>query len=358
MRTRTAALILALLLGAGQAARADRLVLVAGGGSKTENVAATEAKMNDPFGIAFDARGNAFLVELLGGRVLKIDPKGILTVAAGAGTKGDAGDGGPPREARFNGLHSLVVGPDDTVYLADTWNNRIRTLDPKTGRLAAFAGTGKKGYAGDGGPARTAQFFGIHCIALDPLGKTLYLADLSNRRVRAINLKTGVVSLIAGNGKRGVPKDGAVAKDAPLVDPRAVAVDRKGNVYILERSGHALRVVDAQGKIRTVAGTGKAGNSGDGGPARMATLNGPKHLCIDDSDRVIIADSANHVIRRYDPANGTIVRLAGTGKKGRSGSGGEPLRVSLNEPHGVTVTRGGTLYVVDSLNGRVFRWEK
>lgn len=359
MSLRTAALTVALILTAGvPAARADRLVPFAGGGAGTENVPATEAKMRDPFGIAFDARGNAYIVELLGGRVLKVDAKGILTLLAGTGEKGDAGDGGPPRQARFNGMHNLVIGPDDTVYLADTWNNRIRTFDPKTGRLSAFAGTGKKGYAGEGGSARTARFGGVYCLALDPRGTKLYVADLDNRRVRVIDLKTGMVALVAGNGKRGVPTDGADAKAAPLVDPRAVAADRKGNVYILERSGHALRVVDAQGKIRTVAGTGKAGNTGDGGPARLATLNGPKHLCIDLDDRVIIADSANHVIRRYDPVAGTIVRLAGTGKKGKSGNGGDPLKVSLNEPHGVTVTRDGTLYVVDSLNGRVFRWEK
>jgi sugar lactone lactonase YvrE len=173
-----------------------------------------------------------------------------------------------------------------------------------------------------------------------------------------IDMKTGAVSLVAGDGKKGVPKDGADAKSSPLVDPRAVAVDRKGYVYILERSGHALRVVDADGKIRTVAGTGKPGNTGDDGDARMATLNGPKHLCVDRDDNVIIADSANHVVRKYTPANGKIVRLAGTGKKGDSAAGGDPVAVSLNEPHGVCVHRDGTLYIVDSLNHRVFRWEK
>ncbi len=137
---------------------------------------------------------------------------------------------------------------------------------------------------------------------------------------------------------------------------RAAAVDRKGNVYILERSGHALRVVDREGKIRTVAGTGKPGNSGDGGDARAATLNGPKHLCVDKDDNVIIADTANHVIRKYVPGSGQIVRIAGTGKQGDSGAGGAPLQVSFNEPHGVYVHRDGTLYIVDSYNHRVFRW--
>ena len=339
-------------------ARADQLVLMAGGGTGDDDVPATKARLVQPFGIDFDKAGNAYLVELQGGRVLRIDPKGELTRIGGTGSKGNGGDDGPARKATFNGMHSVAVTPDGTVYVADTWNNRIRKIDPKAGMIAAFAGTGKRGYAGDGGPALSAQFGGVYCIAFNADYSTLYVTDLDNRRIRAIDMKTGVVRLIAGNGEKGVPKDGADAQQAPLVDPRAAAVDRNGNVYILERSGHALRVVDRSGKIRTVAGTGKPGNSGDGGDAREATLNGPKHLCIDREDNVIIADTANHVIRKYMPQTGKIMRIAGTGKKGDSGSGGAPLEVSFNEPHGVCIHRDGTLYIVDSLNHRVFRWRE
>jgi sugar lactone lactonase YvrE len=346
-----------LLLG-GASARADKLVLIAGGGTGDDNVPATEARLVQPFGIDFDQAGNAYLVELKGERALRIDRKGILTLFAGTGTKGNGGDGGPARKATVNGMHSLAVAPDGTVYLADTWNNRIRRIDPKSGTITAFAGTGKKGYAGDGGPALDAQFGGVYCIAFNADHGKMVVADLDNRRVRVIDMKTGIVSLVAGNGEKGVPRDGADARAAPLVDPRAVAADRKGNIYILERSGHALRVVDSAGKIRTVVGTGKAGNTGDDGDGRQATLNGPKHLCVDRDDNVIIADSANHVVRKYTPADGRIVRIAGTGKKGESGNGGDPLHVSLNEPHGVHVDQGGTLYIVDSLNSRVFRLER
>jgi DNA-binding beta-propeller fold protein YncE len=335
-----------------------KLVLVAGGGTREADVPATEAKLNQPFAIGFD-RGNTFyLVELAGNRVLKVDAKGILTILAGTGKKGSTGDGGPARLATFNGMHSLAVGPDGILYVADTWSNRVRKLDPKTGSIDALAGTGKKGARGDGGPAAKALFGGIYCVALHPAGDRLYLADLDNRRIRVVDLKTHTVDLVAGNGRKGVPRDGEDARNAPLIDPRAVAVDRKGNVYILERGGHALRVVDAKGTIRTVAGTGKAGNTGDGGDARKATLNAPKHLCIDTDDSVLIADTANHVIRRYTPADGKIVRVAGTGKKGLSGNGGAPLEVSLDEPHGVYVHPSGALYIVDSMNHRVFRLER
>jgi DNA-binding beta-propeller fold protein YncE len=347
-----------LLLLAAAPVRADKLVLFAGGGAGENGSPATQARLIEPFAIDFDQLGNAYLVELKGERVLRIDRKGIFTIVGGTSGTGNSGDGGPALKATFNGMHNLAVASDGNVYLADTWNNRIRKLDTKTGFVTAFAGTGKKGYAGDGSPAIDAQFGGVYCLAFNTGCTKLYFADLDNRRIRVIDMKTGAVSLVAGDGKKGVPKDGADAKSSPLVDPRAVAVDRKGYVYILERSGHALRVVDADGKIRTVAGTGKPGNTGDDGDARMATLNGPKHLCVDRDDNVIIADSANHVVRKYTPANGKIVRLAGTGKKGDSAAGGDPVAVSLNEPHGVCVHRDGTLYIVDSLNHRVFRWEK
>jgi len=143
--------------------------------------------------------------------------------------------------------------------------------------------------------------------------------------------------------------------NSPLVDPRAVAADGKGNIYILERSGHALRFVDRQGQIRTVVGTGEKGESGDGGEARQATLNGPKHLCLDLEGNVIVADTENHLIRKYLPKEHRIVRVAGSGKKGTAGLGGSPELAELNQPHGVYVHRDGTLYIADSSNNRVLK---
>lgn len=347
-------------------ARADKLVLFAGGGAGQDNVPAVKAKLDQPFGIDFDKDGNAYIVEMVGGRVLKVNTEGLLTVVAGSKATGDAGDNGLAKKAVFNGPHALAIPPGGSdVYIADTWNGRVRKIDAKTGVIATIAGvpylTEKKmyKYEGDGGPALKAKFSGVYCLGFTQNGDKIFITDLENRRIRVLDIKTGQVDLVAGNGQRGVPKDGDVAKEAPLFDPRACAVDKKGNIYILERSGNALRVVDPAGRIRTVAGaSGKAGLSGDGGDALLATLNGPKHLSIDGDGNVIIADSGNHAIRKYIPANGTIIRIAGTGKIGASGSGGDALAVTLNQPHGVLVRPNGTVYIVDSSNDRVFQLVK
>lgn len=349
-----AASIIAVLVTLCGSAGAEQIVLVAGGGTGNGRPA-TEAELQAPFGVVFDRSGAMYLVELTGQRVRKVSPDGVITTIAGTGRKGNGGDGGPAIEAEFNGPHSLAIAPNGDLYVADTWNNCVRRIEASTGRISRFAGTGEKGFSGDGGPAEKAQFGGIYCVAFDPGCTTLYLADLDNRRIRTIDMESRVVRTVAGNGERGVPDEGADAAAAPLVDPRAVAVDDSGNVYVLERGGHALRVVDSRGKIRTVAGTGRKGSGGDGGDALVAQLNGPKHLCIDLQNSVIIADAENHLIRKYVPREGRIVRLAGTGAKGTAGLGGSPLEAELAQPHGVYVHPSGTLYIADSSNDRVLK---
>ena len=324
-------------------ANAQRLTLVAGGGTATGGNA-TNCRVHAPFGIDFDRAGNGYIVEMAGGeRVLKIDTAGKLSVFAGTGEKGGTGDNGPALEARFNGMHSLAIGRDGDIFIADTWNNRIRRI--ADGKIFTFAGTGKRGFSGDGGPARDAEFGNVYCVAFDAPKENLFVADLDNRRIRAINLKSGIVITIAGNGQRGIPVDGARAKDAPLVDPRAVAVDSKGSVYILERSGHALRRVDRDGTIRTVAGSGKKGNAE--GEALKAEFNGPKHICVDATDNVIIADTDNHVIRKYLAKENKVVRIAGA----------ESGEFRLKQPHGVQLDKNGALYIADSLNNRIVKTE-
>ena len=276
---------------------------------------------------------------MISNRLGKIDPTGKVTILS----------------TNLDGPHSLALAPDDVIYISDTWKNRVQKFDLRTGAMTTVAGTGEKGFSGDGGPAKQAKFDGIHCVSL--AGDNLYLADLGNRRIRALNLKSGIVKTVAGNGEKGIPSDGSIAVEAPLVDPRAVIGDIKGNIYILERSGNALRVVDPQGRIRTLAGTGAKGFSGDGGDAKLATFNGPKHLCFDRDGNIVIADTENHAIRKYIGKDGTIVRVAGSGKKGAAGLNVSPLEVELNQPHGVYAHRDGTLYISDSSNDRILRVE-
>ncbi|HEY1187849.1 MAG TPA: hypothetical protein VGE74_09335 [Gemmata sp.] len=352
---RTRVLAPLLLLFCASFARADKISLVAGGGTGPDGSEATKAKMIQTFGVDFDDRGTTYIVEMAKGERLRTVADGKLVTLAGTeGKKGGEGDGGPGLKATFNGMHSLAVGPDGKVYLADTWNNRVRVFDPGTGTIEAFAGTGTKGFSGDGGPAKDAKFGGVFCVGFDPEKKNLYLTDLDNKRIRKVDLATKVVTTVAGNGERGVPRAGAKATEQPLVDPRAHAVDKDGNLWILERGGHALRVVDKGGNIRTVAGTGKAGMGS--GKALEAALNGPKHLCIDRDGSVLIADTENHRVVRFSPKDNTLTVVAGTGKKGNSLGAGDPLKAEFSQPHGVVVhPKTGDVYISDANNGRVLK---
>jgi len=341
------ALLLLLALLSASSLPAARIELAAGGDDDRTGIPAAQARLREPFGAEFDAAGAMFIVEMASGnRLLKVDTGGVLTHVAGQPEPGFEGDGGPALAARFNGPHNLAVLPSGDVLIGDTWNGVVRRFDAGRGLVSSLPGY----YV----PAARARLNGPYCITLDFSGRELYIADL--RQVLVVDVATGATRVVAGNGTKGVPVDGALAVDAPLVDPRAAAVDRQGNVYILERQGNALRVVDRSGRIRTVVNaSGRRGAHGDGGDALAATMSGPKHLCIDHDDSVLIADAESHLIRRYVPATGKIVRVAGTGEKGAAGLGGPPEKCQLNRPHGVTVHRDGTLYITDSYNNRILK---
>jgi DNA-binding beta-propeller fold protein YncE len=217
-------------------------------------------------------------------------------------------------------------------------------VDAKTGVITTIAGNGRKGFSGEGGPATEATFDFVMCITLSSDKNVIHVADLNNRRIRAVDLKSGLVSTVAGNGKKGVPIDGAAAVDGPLVDPRAVVQDSKQNIWILERGGHALRVVRPDGTIHTTAGTGVRGFVD--GPGLQAQFGSPKHLCIDNADNIYIADDENGAIRRVDAKSGEVTTILGKGHG--------DARVHLSHPHGVT-WHDGFLYVVDMGNNRILR---
>jgi sugar lactone lactonase YvrE len=304
---------------------------VAGGGAGAPGVSAKEIKFVEPFGIAFDKAGNSYVIEFKGSRLIKLDPKGRTSLLLG--------------ENDLHEPHGLLINRAQQLFIADTHNNRVQRIDLKSGRRETIAGNGENGYSGDGGPATKAAFNGIFAIDLNPQGDRLYITDLTNRRIRVVNLKSGIVNTLAGNGQSATPADDSVAADGPLVDPRATASDDRGNVYILERRGNALRVVDKSGRIRTLI------KPGDIAP----DLNGPKHLCIDKAGDVIIADAENHLVRKYIVSSGRTIKIAGTGVKGDRIAADDPLQTQLNRPHGVYAHSDGYLYITDSYNHRILR---
>jgi hypothetical protein len=336
----------AALVSQGSKLRAVKVECIAGGGDQSLGGPATSARLVEPFGVAFDNRGNYYICEHKGQRVTRVDRQGRITLFAGLQT---------PRGLAFNDPHGLVISRNQQMYVADTRNHRVVRLDLKTGAHAVIAGTGQPGFSGDGGPATEATFNGVFAIEINPANDKLYLTDLQNRRIRLLDLKTGIVTTIAGNGQAGVPDDGADAASSPLVDPRATAVDSKGNVYILERRGNALRVVNRQGRIRTLIGPASGPHPPRSPRGIERELNGPKHLCVDGRDNVIIADAENHLIRGFNPRTGATEVIAGTGEAGNHLEAHDPLRAQLNRPHGVIAHSSGALYISDSYNHRVLK---
>ncbi len=314
---------------------------VAGGGTAAYGGPAIEVKIVQPAGVAFDKEGNWYFCEFRGQKIVKVDAKGTASIFAGTGQRSYGGDGGPAAQAAFGDPHTVAIGKDQQLYIADTANNRVRKIDLKTGVVTTVAGTGEKSFSGDGGPAVKAAFAGVYAASLSPSGERLYISDQANRRLRLLDLKSGIVTTIAGTGTTGVPQDGAMAAESPLTAPRAAAEDSKGNIYLAETSVGALRVIDVDGRIRTLIGPG--------------TLKEPRDLCIDRDNNVIIADSVNNLIRKYTPADGKLATIVGTGEAGNRLVPNDPLQTQLNQPHGVYVHPSGDIYIADTLNNRVLR---
>jgi streptogramin lyase len=226
-------------------------------------------------------------------------------------------------------------------------NHAIRKIDMKTGVLTPIAGTGQPGYGGDGGPAVQAQFKQPHSIQFGP-GGDLYVCDIGNHVIRKIDMKTGVVSTFAGTGKAGPTPDGSPIDGTPLKGPRSLDFDQAGNLWLATREGNQVFKFDLEaGKISHVAGTGKGGFTGHGGPAKEATLSGPKGISVDAEGNVWLADCESHSIRMVDAKTGTIELIAGTGKKG-DGADGDPLKCEMGRPHGVYADADGGIYIGDS----------
>jgi sugar lactone lactonase YvrE len=317
---------------------------------------ALEARLS-PVRVATDGDGEALFVTSQSAAFRLETRTGTLTHVAGAGPAGFLGDGDSARVALLSLAGGIAVDASGNVYLADTGNNRVRRIASTTGTIATIAGIGSTNcppcYSGDNGPATGAALDAPSGLALDANGD-LYVADSGNFVVRKIDGRTGVITTIAGNGTRGSAHDGVPATTAALTDPEGVALDGEGHLLIADRGDARVRSVDlASGVIGTVAGSGVAGSSGDGGPAKTAAVE-PSDVAVDASHAIWIADAANHRIRRVDP-DGTIATIAGMGVPGFGGDGQDSKTALLFGPTGISIAKSGDVFIADSRNGRVRR---
>ena len=322
--------------------------------SQTDADRATEAYVAYPAALAADAAGNLFILEHPAYRhrnqVFKVDASGRLTVVAGTGEDGFSGDGGPATAATLSSPSALAVDPGGGLYIADEGNGRVRKVDP-AGVITTVAGNGVVGFDGDGGPATRASLAYPSAVAVDGAGN-VYIADTFNHRVRKVD-PLGVMTTVAGNGVEGFAGDGEAAVDASLNNPSGLAVDEAGNLYIADYMNRRIRRVDPGGVITTVAGNGDyASRRGDGGPAVDANLQSPDGVAVDAAGNVLIIDSHQHRLRVVD-LSGVITSVAGTGREGFSGDGGPAFRAEVRTPYGVAVDGDGNVYVADTWNHRV-----
>lgn len=313
---------------------------------------ATAAQIDNPFGLVRGPDGALWFCEYTGQHIRKVNPDGTIQTMAGTGKVGYSGDGGPALQATFNLPHEIRFDKEGNYYLTDMKNHAIRRVDGKTGIITTFAGNGTSGYSGDGGPANKAQLNQPHSLQFGADG-SLYICDIGNHVIRKVDMKTGIITTFAGTGKPGVTPDGAAITGTPLKGPRSLDVDKEGNLWLATREGNQVLKLDLKaGKIFVIAGTGKSGFTGNGGPAKEATLSGPKGISIDAAGNVWLADCESHSIRLIDMKSGKLELIAGTGKKG-NGPDGDPLQCEMARPHGVFVDADGSVYIGDSECHRV-----
>lgn len=332
------------------------LTTVAGdGGSQLgDGGPATKAGLCGPTDVALDAEGNMYISDTGdycigpgGDTVRKVDPHGTITTVAGIGEPGFSGDGGPATKARLDFPNAVAVDREGNLYISDGLNYRIRKVD-NDGIITTFAGTGEAGHSGDGGPATSAKLTEPDQMTFDDRGN-LYFVDYTS--VRKID-PSGTITTVAGTGRLGFSGDGGPAIEARF-EANALALDREGKMYISDTENNRIRMVDKEGIIHTVAGTGKEGYSGDGGPATKAALALPTGIAVDGEGNLFIACHHNSRVRKVD-RNGTITTFAGTGQMGFNREKGPGRKVMLNQPWDVYFDDdSGDLYIADAFNSRI-----
>lgn len=334
-----------------------------GTGKKENNGDAGDAdriNIGQPFGVEVGPNGSMFITEVENHRVLEYSPStGKVSTVAGTGVKGLAGDGGLATEADLNEPYEVRFAENGDMYFVEMKNHLVRKVDAKTKTITTVAGTGVQGYSGDQGPATKAMLSNPHSIALDDHGN-LYIADIGNHRIRRVELKTGLITSIAGSSKRTLPVDGQVAKGNPILGPRALYY-QNNTLWIALREGHSIWKLElASGRLKHLAGTGSKGYSGDGAAPLSATFNGPKGIVLDKQGRILVVDTENQVIRMIDLKCNQISTVAGNGIRGFGGDQGPAVRAAMDRPHGIGIDLEGQVYVGDTNNHviRVFSLPK
>lgn len=319
---------------------------------------ATAAQLNNVFGVARGPDGVLYLCDTDNRRIRRIDAAGIIETYAGSAQRGYTGDGGPATAATLDQPYELAWDRAGHLFFVDIGTHTVRRIDAKTRLITTVAGTGTRGFSGDNGPATAAQFAQPHSLAFDAAG-TLYICDIGNNRIRRVDLATGLITTWAGTGEKRTAPDGSPINGSPLHGPRAIAFGPDGTAWLALREGNALLRLDPKANtLRRVAGTGKSGFTGHGGPALEATLSGPKGVALDAAGNVYLADTESHSIRYLDVKKGTLELLVGTGQKADGPDGPNPLATQLNRPHGVFVDADGAVFIGDSENHRVRVWRK
>jgi sugar lactone lactonase YvrE len=312
----------------------------------------SETQVNNPYGVVIGPDGALYFCDLDNQRIRRVDLKTRrTTVIAGSGTRGYSGDGGPAIAASLNMPHEIRFDARGDLFIAERDSHVVRKVDMRSHVITTAAGTGEAGFDGDGGPATRAHLRQPHSIAFDRDG-TLLICDIGNQRIRRVDLQTGIISTYAGTGQSAATPDGAPVRGTPLRGPRTIEVASNGDLFVALREGNAIYRVDVSTQtLHHIAGTGEQGYSGDGGQAVNAKLGGPKGLSLGPGGFLYVADTENHVIRRITLATGVIETVLGTGASGNS-AGGDPLMVPLSRPHGVFATHDA-VFVSDSESHRI-----
>jgi sugar lactone lactonase YvrE len=297
-----------------------------------------------PSAVAYDSAGDLFFVDTNRNQTFEVTLAGALTTIAGTGIQGFSGDSGPATNAELNAPQGIAIGPDNTIYIADTGNQRIRSITG--GQITTIAGTGTRGFTGDGAAATTATLNIPTALAIDPQG-ALLLCDTANHRIRRIS--TGIITTIAGTGTQGFSGDNSPATAAELDSPAGIASATDGHIILADTHNHRLRLITPTGIITTIAGTGTPGYSGDGSAATGAQLSLPRGISLDASGNILFADSNNQRIRSIN-AQGIITTIAGSGVQGLAPDGSASTATPINTPHAVAVSTFGSSVFAESPN--------